>query len=51
MDDLVSALLNMGYKQPQVDKVVGLLRPDVEAGTGLGELVRLALQKLTRADR
>ena len=50
-DDLVSALLNMGYKQPQVDKVVGLLRPEVEAGTGLGELVRLALQKLTRADR
>jgi len=44
--DLHSALTNMGYKAAQVDKVVGLLKPEAEAGKNLGELVREGLKKL-----
>ncbi|MCB9640293.1 MAG: Holliday junction branch migration protein RuvA [Myxococcales bacterium] len=48
-EDLKSALLNMGYKAAQVEQISGLLRPEIEDGVSLGELVRVALQKLTRA--
>lgn len=44
--DLHSALTNMGYKAAQVDKVVGLLKPEAEAGKNLGALVREGLKKL-----
>jgi Holliday junction DNA helicase RuvA len=45
--DAVSALVNLGYPQRQATKVVDqvLLR---EPGAELGELLRLALQRLTR---
>ena len=44
-----SALTNMGYKQTAVDKVIHLLKADIEGGTELGILVRLALQKLNKS--
>lgn len=48
LDDLGSALANMGYKAAQLEKLIPLLKPEAEAGTSLGEMVRLALQKMRK---
>jgi Holliday junction DNA helicase RuvA len=44
MDDLRSALANLGYKAPQIDRAVGKIKPLVEDGKALPELVREALK-------
>ena len=48
LKQLQSALLNMGYKAATVEKVATMLKPEVEDGVELGELVRLALQKMMK---
>ena len=45
--DAVSALINLGYSQRDALRSVDAVWSDA-AGTNLGELLRLALQKLTR---
>jgi holliday junction DNA helicase RuvA len=44
LDDLRSALANLGYKAPQIDRAVQKVRPLAEDGQGLSELVREALK-------
>jgi Holliday junction DNA helicase RuvA len=44
LDDLRSALANLGYRAPQIDRAVQKIRPLVDEGQGLGELVREALK-------
>ncbi len=46
--NLRSALVNMGYKQTVVDKLLPLLKEDLEAERDLGTLLRVALQKLSK---
>jgi len=55
-EDVVSALVNLGYKRAQAEKVVGLVRRErgvAEAGEGDGEefaeLLRESLRRLSRA--
>jgi Holliday junction DNA helicase RuvA len=45
--DAVSALVNLGYSQRKAEHAVNAVWPDAP-GDDLGELLRLALQKLTR---
>jgi holliday junction DNA helicase RuvA len=46
VDDVVSALLNLGYKEPQVRKAIGGLSAD--PGVTLEELLKQALKVLMR---
>lgn len=46
MDDVASALMNLGYKEPQVRKTLGGL--DVSAGAGVEELLKQALKVLMK---
>ena len=46
MDDVASALMNLGYKEPQVRKTLGGL--DVPAGAGVEELLKQALKVLMK---
>lgn len=46
--DLHSALLNFGYRAAEVDKVIAMLEPEIEAGVELEQLVLLGLQKLSK---
>lgn len=47
LEDVRSALLNLGYKGPQVDRVLDKLKDRAMAGASLEELVREALTKIT----
>jgi holliday junction DNA helicase RuvA len=44
LDDLRSALANLGYKAPQIERALQKAKPLVEDGKGLSELVREALK-------
>lgn len=44
LDDLRSALANLGYKAPQIDRAVQKVKPLVDEGRGLSDLVREALR-------
>ncbi|MCC7072672.1 MAG: Holliday junction branch migration protein RuvA [Deltaproteobacteria bacterium] len=44
LDDLRSALANLGYRAPQIDRALTKLKPLVDEGQGLSELVREALK-------
>lgn len=44
VDDLRSALANLGYKAPQIDRAVQKVRTLVDEGQGLSDLVREALK-------
>lgn len=44
LDDLRSALANLGYRAPQIDRAVQKVKPLVDEGQGLSELVREALK-------
>ena len=44
VDDLRSALANLGYKAPQIDRAVQKVKPLVDEGEGLTALVREALK-------
>jgi holliday junction DNA helicase RuvA len=44
LDDLRSALANLGYKAPQIDRAVTKVKPLVDDGKALPELVREALK-------
>lgn len=44
LDDVRSALLNLGYKGPQVERVVDRLKQKADAGAGLEALLREALE-------
>lgn len=46
LDDVRSALLNLGYKGPQIERVVEKLKPKAEAGATLEELVKEALVRV-----
>jgi Holliday junction DNA helicase RuvA len=46
IDDVVSALLNLGYKEPQVKKALGGL--DAGGGAGVEELLKQALKILMK---
>lgn len=46
--DLHSALGNMGYKGPQVEKIIQVVKPDAEQGADLSELVRKGLRHLMK---
>jgi Holliday junction DNA helicase RuvA len=46
MDDVASALLNLGYKEPQVRKALGGL--DASGGAGVEELLKQALKVLMK---
>jgi Holliday junction DNA helicase RuvA len=46
IDDVVSALLNLGYKEPQVRKALGGL--DAAGGAGVEELLKQALKILMK---
>ena len=46
MDDVASALLNLGYKEPQVRKALGGL--DASGGAGVEELLKQALKILMK---
>jgi Holliday junction DNA helicase RuvA len=48
-DDLVSALVNLGYRQPDAEKAVGAAVQDIGAGAPFAELLRSSLKKLSRA--
>ena len=44
INDLESALLNLGYRQGQVDKAIQAIEPQIQAGEALPALVREALK-------
>lgn len=44
LDDLRSALANLGYKAPQIDRAVQKVKPHADGGATLGDLVREALR-------
>jgi Holliday junction DNA helicase RuvA len=44
LDDLRSALANLGYKAPQIDRAVQKVKPHAEEGATLSDLVREALR-------
>jgi Holliday junction DNA helicase RuvA len=44
LDDLRSALANLGYKVPAIDRAVQSVKPLVDEGRGLSDLVREALR-------
>lgn len=44
LDDLRSALANLGYKAPQIDRAVQKVKPLADEGRGLSDLVREALR-------
>lgn len=46
-EDLVGALVNLGYKQPLAQRAVAEARQELPAA-GFGELLRASLQRLTR---
>jgi holliday junction DNA helicase RuvA len=45
-DDVRSALANLGYKAPQIDRAIAKLKPLLEEGKDLSTLVREALKHL-----
>jgi holliday junction DNA helicase RuvA len=47
LDDLRSALANLGYKTPQIDRALQKLKPQLEAKASLADLVREALRHVT----
>ena len=47
LDDLRSALANLGYKAPQIDRAVQKVKPLADDGQGLSELVREALRHIS----
>ena len=44
LDDLRSALANLGYKAPQIDRAVQKVKPQADEGAPLSDLVREALR-------
>lgn len=44
LEDLRSALANLGYKAPQIERALLKVKPQAETGAGLSELVREALR-------
>lgn len=44
LDDLRSALANLGYKAPQIDRAVQKVKPHADEGATLSDLVREALR-------
>ncbi len=44
LDDLRSALANLGYRAPQIDRALTKVKPLADEGQGLSELVREALK-------
>jgi Holliday junction DNA helicase RuvA len=46
VDDLRSALANLGYKAPQIERALQKLKPLVESGADLSALVREALKHM-----
>lgn len=44
LDDLRSALANLGYRAPQIDRALQKVKPLADGGQGLSELVREALK-------
>jgi len=46
VDDLRSALANLGYKAPQIERALQKLKPLVESGSDLATLVREALKHM-----
>ena len=46
IDDVTSALMNLGYKEPQVRKALGGL--DASGGAGVEELLKQALKILMK---
>lgn len=44
LDDLRSALANLGYKAPQIDRAVQKVKPQADEGATLSDLVREALR-------
>ncbi len=44
LDDLRSALANLGYKAPQIDRALQKVKPLADGGEGLSSLVREALK-------
>lgn len=44
LEDLRSALANLGYRAPQIDRAVQKVKPLMDGGQGLSELVREALK-------
>jgi Holliday junction DNA helicase RuvA len=46
LDDLRSALANLGYKAPQIDRALQKLKPMVDDGADLSTLVREALKQM-----
>lgn len=44
LDDLRSALANLGYRAPQIDRALAKIKPLVDEGQGLSALVREALK-------
>jgi holliday junction DNA helicase RuvA len=48
-DDLVSALVNLGYRQTDAEKAVARAVEDLGASAAFAELLRASLKKLSRA--
>jgi Holliday junction DNA helicase RuvA len=48
-EDLVSALINLGYREADARKAVGAAVSDFGAGSAFAELLRASLKKLSRA--
>jgi Holliday junction DNA helicase RuvA len=46
--DVVSALLNLGYKRGEAEKAVRQVRADADGAVAVEELLREALQQLAR---
>ncbi|MGY8738700.1 MAG: Holliday junction branch migration protein RuvA [bacterium] len=47
-EELLSALVNLGYPRPQAERVVESALSEAEAGAPLEELIRLALRRLAQ---
>ena len=47
LEDVRSALLNLGYKPPAIARVLPLLAADARGGVRVEELLRAALRHLT----
>jgi Holliday junction DNA helicase RuvA len=46
--DIIEALLGLGYNEKEIRGVVQLLKSDIEQGAPLEEIIKMALQRLTR---
>lgn len=46
--DLHSALLNFGYRPPEVERVIAQMESEAQSGVGLQELVMIGLKKLNK---